>query len=101
MAFMAFNLLCAPCFAAIGAIKREMNNVKWTLGAVGYQCLWAYVVAMIIYNFYGLATGDVSFGIGTIAAIALTACVVYLLVRKGYQPDESVKHLSSVEAAMK
>ena len=99
MAFMAFNLLCAPCFAAIGAIKREMNNVKWTLGAVGYQCLWAYVVALIIYNFYGLVTGDVGFGLGTIAAIALTACVVYLLVRKGYQPDESVKHLTSVEAA--
>ena len=98
-AFMVFNLLCAPCFAAIGAIKREMNNWKWTLGAVGYMCLWAYVLALIVYNIGGLIMGGVGFGFGTILAIACLAGIIYLLVRKGYQPDEHAYTLTSVEAA--
>ena len=95
--FMCFNLLCAPCFAAMGAIKREMNNTKWTLGAIGYMCLWAYVVAMIVYNVIGLAFG-VGFSIWTIVGLALLAGILYLLFRKGYQPEMGVRGLSSVEA---
>jgi len=97
-AFMVFNLLCAPCFAAMGAIRREMNNAKWTMAAIGYMCLWAYVLAFIIYNLGGLFLGSVPFGIGTVIAIGLVAGIIYLLVRKGYQPDNSIKPLSSVEA---
>ncbi|MCF2661634.1 ferrous iron transport protein B [Pseudoflavonifractor phocaeensis] len=97
--FMIFNLLCAPCFAAMGAIKREMNNVKWTLGAIGYMCLWAYVVALIVYQLGGLVTGEVAFGLGTAAAAALVAAILYLLFRKGYQPDRDTRHLTSVAAA--
>ena len=95
--FMCFNLLCAPCFAAMGAIKREMNNTKWTLGAIGYMCLWAYVVAMIVYNVIGLAFG-VGFSIWTVVGLALLAGILYLLFRKGYQPERGVRGLSSVEA---
>ena len=95
--FMCFNLLCAPCFAAMGAIKREMNNTKWTLGAIGYMCLWAYVVAMIVYNVIGLAFG-VGFSLWTIVGLALPAGVLYLLFRKGYQPEKGVRGLTSVEA---
>ena len=98
-AFMVFNLLCAPCFAAIGAIKREMNNAKWTWAAIGYMCLWAYILGFIFYNVFGLFIGGVSFGIGTIIGLALIAGIIYMLVRKGYVPDDSVKALTSVEAA--
>ena len=97
--FMIFNLLCAPCFAAIGAIKREMNNTKWTLAAVGYMCLWAYILAFITYNVVGFFLGQVTFGIGTILGVALVAGIIYLLVRKGYEPDLSLKSLTSVSAA--
>ncbi len=85
--FMIFNLLCAPCFAAMGAIKREMNNTKWTLGAIGYMCGFAYVIALIVYQLGGLITGEVGFNIFTIAALAALAALIYLLFRKGYQPD--------------
>ena len=98
LAFMVFNLLCAPCFAAIGAIKREMNNAKWTWAAIGYMTLWAYVLAFITYNVGGMITGEFGFGAGPLVGIALIAIIVYLLVRKGYQPDESVKSLTSVSA---
>ena len=87
-AFMIFNLLCAPCFAAMGAIKREMNNPKWTLAAIGYMCGFAYVVSLIVYQLVGLALGEVAFGAGTIAAILALAAIIYLLVRKGYRPSE-------------
>ena len=97
-AFMLFNLLCAPCFAAMGAIKREMNNAKWTFAAIGYMCLWAYIIALIAYQLGAVFTGG-TFGIGTVLAIALAAGLVYLLVRRGYQPDERVQTLTSVEAA--
>lgn len=78
--FLVFNLLCAPCFAAMGAIKREMNNAKWTLFAIGYQCVFAYVVALIIYQLGMLFTGNGNV-IGTIVAFALTAFILYMLFR--------------------
>ena len=96
--FMIFNLLCAPCFAAMGAIKREMNNVKWTLGAIGYMCGFAYVVSLIVFQLGGLATGEASFGLGTVVAMALLAGIVYLLFRKGYQGEEHARNLTSVAA---
>ena len=98
-AFMVFNLLCAPCFAAMGAIKREMNNAKWTWSAIGYMCLWAYVAALIIYQIGGLITGEVGFGLFTVVAFALVATIVYLLFRKGYRPEHDTRHLTSVAAA--
>ena len=85
--FMIFNLLCAPCFAAMGAIKREMNNAKWTLGAIGYMCGFAYVISLIVYQIGGLITGEVAFNLFTVVAIALVACLVYLLFRKGYKGE--------------
>jgi ferrous iron transport protein B len=97
--YMIFNLLCAPCFAAIGAINREMNNVKWTLGAVGYMCLWAYVVSLVTYQIGGLIAGEVAFGFWTIVAVALIAGVLYLLFRKGYQGESDTRRLTSVAAA--
>ncbi|MGX8699428.1 MAG: nucleoside recognition domain-containing protein, partial [bacterium] len=84
--FMCFNLLCAPCFAAMGAIKREMNNFKWTMGAIGYMCAWAYVVALIVYNLIGLFFG-VGFSLWTVLAVVALAAVVYLVVRKNPYDD--------------
>ena len=80
--FMVFNLLCAPCFAAMGAIKREMNSPKWTLAAIGYMCGFAYCVSMIIYQLGGLALGMVSFNFWTAVAVALLAGILYLLFRR-------------------
>ena len=92
--FLAFNLLCAPCFAAIGAIKREMNNAKWTWFAIGYQCGFAYVVSLIIFQIGSIFTGSVNI-IGLIAALALLAIMIYLLVRP-YQ--ESTRLTTRVKA---
>lgn len=78
--FLVFNLLCAPCFAAMGAIKREMNNTKWFLFAIGYQCLLAYIVSLCIYQIGMLVTGG-GFGIFTIIAIAVCVAFIYLLFR--------------------
>ena len=78
--FLVFNLLCAPCFAAIGAIKREMNNSKWTWFAIGYQCGFAYLCALMVNQFGKAFTGDLSI-IGLIAAIAALAFIIYMLVR--------------------
>ncbi|MBR7142457.1 MAG: ferrous iron transport protein B [Clostridia bacterium] len=80
--FMIFNLLCAPCFAAMGAIKREMNNWKWTAFAIGYMCVFAYAVSMMVYQIGGLFTGEATFGLFTVLAFALLAVLVYLLFRK-------------------
>ncbi len=88
-AFMAFNLLCAPCFAAMGAIKREMNNGKWTAFAIGYMCAYAYVVSTIIYQIGGLITGELTFGIGTVVAIVFIALIIFLLVRKPAKADST------------
>ena len=79
--FMLFNLLCAPCFAAMGAIKREMNNGKWTLAAIGYMCVFAYAVSLITYQLGGLITGETAFGVGTVAALLVLAFLIYMLVR--------------------
>ncbi len=78
--FLVFNLLCAPCFAAIGAIKREMNNAKWTWFAIGYQCGFAYVISLMINQFGGLFTGSANI-LGVIVAFALLAGMIYMLVR--------------------
>lgn len=98
MAFLIFNLLCAPCFAAIGAIKREMNNAKWTWAAIGWMTCWAYVMAFITFNLGKAFTGG-GFGIGAVIAVIALAGLIYLLVRPGYKPDNSIKTLTSVEAA--
>ena len=87
--FLVFNLLCAPCFAAMGAIKREMNNAKWFWFAIGYQCGLAYVVALCIYQIGTLITTG-AFGIGTVVAILLAACFLYLLFRP-YKEDTTLK----------
>ena len=79
--FMIFNLLCAPCFAAMGAIKREMNNGKWTAIAIGYMCLFAYCASLVVYQIGGLITGEVSFNFFTIVAVAIIALTIYLLFR--------------------
>ena len=84
--FLAFNLLCAPCFAAIGAIKREMNNRKWTVFAISYQCIFAYVVALIIYQLGNLLMYGI-FGFGTIVAIVCVGVMIYLLVRPAKKAD--------------
>ena len=78
--FLVFNLLCAPCFAAIGAIKREMNNAKWTWFAIGYQCGFAYCIALMINQFGGLFTGNVNV-VGLIFAVAVLAGMIWMLVR--------------------
>ena len=79
--FMIFNLLCAPCFAAMGAIKREMNNGKWTAIAIGYMCLFAYCASLVVYQIGGLITGEVGFNFFTIVAVAIIALTIYLLFR--------------------
>ncbi len=81
--FLVFNLLCAPCFAAIGAIKREMNNAKWTWFAIGYQCVFAYAIALMINQFGGLFTGNTSVP-GVIVALLVLAFMVYMLFFKKY-----------------
>ena len=88
--FLVFNLLCAPCFAAIGAIKREMNNAKWTWFAIGYQCGFAYVIALMINQFGNLFTGSANV-LGVIVAVILLAGLIYMLVR----PYKEAAKLSS------
>ena len=78
--FLVFNLLCAPCFAAIGAIKREMNNAKWTWFAIGYQCGFAYLIALMINQFGNAFTGSLNV-IGLIAAIVVLAGMIYMLFK--------------------
>ena len=99
--FLVFNLLCAPCFAAMGAIKREMNNAKWFWFAIGYQCLLAYLVSLCIFQFGTLFTGG-GFVIGTVAAIVILIGFLYMLFRP-YKESTSLKAntVSSVKAASK
>ena len=90
--FMIFNLLCAPCFAAMGAIKREMNNPRWTAFAIGYMCVFAYVVSLIVYQLGGLITGEVAFNPFTVVAVVLLAALLYLLLRKNpYESKDGVR----------
>ena len=92
--FLVFNLLCAPCFAAIGAIKREMNSAKWTWFAIGYQCVFAYAVSLMIYQFGCVFTGKLNV-IGLIAALAVLAVIVYMLFFKRY--SEATRLTKSVK----
>ncbi|MDY4581323.1 MAG: ferrous iron transport protein B [Candidatus Faecousia sp.] len=92
-AFMIFNLLCAPCFAAMGAIKREMNNGKWTAFAIGYMCVFAYAVALVVYRLGMLFTG--SFSIWTVIALAVLAGMIYLLVRRNPYREDALTVKSS------
>jgi len=92
--FLVFNLLCAPCFAAMGAIKREMNNTKWTIFAIGYQCIFAYIIALIIYQIGNLILNGV-FGVGTVFAIIFVIGLLYLLLRP--EPKEK-KNINIVNA---
>ena len=89
--FMIFQLLCAPCFAAIGAIKREMRDMKWTVATIVYMCAFAYAISMIVYQIVGLITGEAVFSIFTVIAVAILAILVYLTVRKNKYADTHVK----------
>lgn len=82
--FLVFNLLCAPCFAAIGAIRREMNSAKWTWFAIGYQCLFAYAVSLIIYQVGGALTGSLN-ALGLVAALLAAALMLFMLIKKPYK----------------
>lgn len=90
--FLIFNLLCAPCFAAMGAIKREMNNWKWTLASIGYMCGFAYVVSLMVYQIGGLFTGEVTFSVFSVVAFALLGLLLVLLFRKGYSGRDDTIH---------
>ena len=96
--FLVFNLLCAPCFAAIGAIKREMNNARWTWIAVGYQTIFAYAVSLCVYQFGSLLTGG-GFGVGTIAAVVVAAVFLWLLLRPDPQKKSAAKAVSRTVTA--
>ncbi|MBR2403579.1 MAG: ferrous iron transport protein B [Lachnospiraceae bacterium] len=89
--FMIFNLLCAPCFAAIGAIKREMGSAKWTWITIGYMCGFAYAISMIVYQLVGLVLGEAAFGVFTVVALLALAVLLYLIFRKGYKAPEKEK----------
>ncbi len=95
--FLIFNLLCAPCFAAIGAIKREMNNIKWTLFAVAYQCGFAYSVSLMITQLGGLFTGEANI-IGTIAAALILCFMVYMLFFRKYREASKLRNDVKVKA---
>ena len=88
--FLAFNLLCAPCFAAIGAIKREMNSGKWTWFAVLYQCGFAYAIALMINQFGGALTGALNI-FGLVAAVAVLGVMIYMLFRP-YKEATKLSH---------
>ena len=94
-AFLVFNLLCAPCFAAIGAIHREMNSAKWTWFAIGYQCVFAYGAALVVYQLGMLFTGSGNV-IGSIAAFIVLAFVVYMLVRP-YKESQTLREKVRVQ----
>ncbi len=96
--FLVFNLLCAPCFAAMGAIKREMNNAKWFWYAIGYQTVLAYVVSLSVYQIGSLITAG-AFGVGTIAAFVLIAIFIYLLVRP-YKESQNLTVVRSVQGRL-
>ena len=89
--FMIFQLLCAPCFAAIGAIKREMHDMKWTVATIVYMCAFAYAISMIVYQLVGLVTGEAVFSIFTVLAVIVLAVLLYLIFRKNKYADTKVK----------
>ena len=84
--FLIFNLLCAPCFAAIGAIRREMNSAKWTWFAIGYQCVFAYAISLIVYQLGMMFTGNGN-AVGVIAAVIVLGFIVYMLFKPYKESD--------------
>ena len=94
--FLVFNLLCAPCFAAMGAIKREMNNGKWTAFAIGYQCVFAYAISLIVYQIGSVFTGNMNI-VGLLAALAILGFIIYMLFIKKYH--EATKLTQNVKIA--
>ena len=94
--FLIFNLLCAPCFAAIGAIRREMANAAWTCFAVGYQCVFAYVISLIVYQL-GIWASTGAFGVGTVAALLCLVALLYMLIRP-YRESEHLTMKTKLEA---
>ena len=98
LSFLIFNLLCAPCFAAMGAIKREMNNGKWTLFAISYQCIFAYLVSFVCYHFGNLFTGAIWDGTmnttGGIIGLILAVLVIGFFVVAIIRPDKKIRKLS-------
>ena len=95
--FLVFNLLCAPCFAAMGAIKREMNNIRWFWFAIGYQCVFAYLVSLCIYQF-GMVFSGAGFGVGTMAAMLVLIGFLYLLFRPYKESNTFHMNISGVRA---
>ncbi len=93
--FLVFNLLCAPCFAAMGAIKREMNNAKWTLAAIGWECGLAYAASLIVYQIGGLFLGETTFGLGTVAAVIVLAILIVAVIRPYKQSEQLEVHYSA------
>ena len=89
--FMIFNLLCAPCFAAIGAIRREMGSMKWTFATIGYMCGFSYIISFVVYQIGGLIAGEFSFGIFSILAILAIGFLLFMIFRKGYSYREEEK----------
>lgn len=88
--FLIFNLLCAPCFAAMGAIKREMNSAKWTWFAIGYQCVFAYVIALIVYQLGSMFAGAANW-FGVAVAVVLLGTLLYLLLRRPAKKAEPLR----------
>lgn len=99
MAFCAFNLLCAPCFAAIGTIRRQMMSAKWTWAAIGYMCAFAWCVGLMIYQFAGLTTGEVAFGPFTALAVVVAAGMLFLLFRPAAKAKGAVRLETAVDNA--
>lgn len=97
--FLIFNLLCAPCFAAIGAVRNEMASAKWTWATIGYQTVFAYIIALIVYQLGSLFAGG-GFGIGTVVAIALVCVLIYLLFRKPVKVNNKVSDSKKQEAVV-
>ncbi|MDD7267864.1 MAG: ferrous iron transport protein B [Lachnospiraceae bacterium] len=88
ISFLAFNMLNTPCFAAVGSIRREMNNAKYTLTAIGFQLIYSYTIALMLYQFIGLALGEISFGAGTVAAIIVLLVYLFLLFRRAPKKEQ-------------
>ncbi len=99
MAFCAFNLLCAPCFAAIGTIRRQMMSAKWTWAAIGYMCAFAWCVGLMIYQFAGLATGEFAFGPFTALAVVVVAGMLFLLFRSAAKAKGAARLETAVDNA--
>ena len=89
--FLVFNLLCAPCFAAIGAIRREMHSARWTCFAIGYQCMFAYAISLMLYQFGSVFTGNLHI-IGLFAAVVVLAVIIYMLfIKRNLGAKEAIR----------